>query len=113
MPERIKEEAKKVNISELFYDLVFVYGVSRITHIFHGLNEGIISGHEILLYVVVFICFLSVWNIQTVYMNRYGKHDLYHMFIMCVLQMPALLFIAANVLVELDKTWLRFSLALL
>ena len=113
MPERIKEEAKKVNISELFYDLVFVYGVSRITHIFHGLNEGSISGHEILLYVVVFICFLSVWNIQMVHMNRYGKHDLYHMFIMCVLQMPALLFIAANVLVELDKTWLRFSLALL
>jgi bacterial low temperature requirement A protein (ltrA) len=113
MSERIKEEAKKVNISELFYDLVFVYGVSRITHIFHGLNEGIISGHEILLYVVVFICFLSVWNIQTVYMNRYGKHDLYHMFIMCVLQMPALLFMAANVSVELDKTWLRFSLALL
>lgn len=59
MSERIKEEAKKVNISELFYDLVFVYGVSRITHIFHGLNEGIISGHEILLYVVVFICFFK------------------------------------------------------
>lgn len=113
MPERIKEEAKKVNISELFYDLVFVYGVSRITHIFRGLNEGIISGHEILLYVVVFICFLSVWNIQMVYMNRYGKHNLYHMFSMCVLQMPALLFMAANVSVELDKAWVRFSLALL
>lgn len=77
MPERIKEEAKKVNISELFYDLVFVYGVSRITHIFHGLNEGIISGHEILLYVVVFICFLSVWNINFNRSRRISKHHEY------------------------------------
>ena len=46
-------------------------------------------------------------------MNRHGKHNLYHMFSMCVLQMPALLFMAANVSVELDKKWVRFSLALL
>lgn len=43
MGEKIIEEAKKVNLTELFYDLVFVFGISKITHIFKSLNEGIFS----------------------------------------------------------------------
>ena len=27
------EEAKKVNLTELFYDLVFVFGISKFTHV--------------------------------------------------------------------------------
>ena len=48
MGEKIIEEAKKVNLTELFYDLVFVFGISKITHIFKSLNEGIFSLKEIL-----------------------------------------------------------------
>ena len=32
MGEKIIEEAKKVNLTELLYDLVFVFGISKITH---------------------------------------------------------------------------------
>ena len=39
MGEKIIEEAKKVNLTELFYDLVFVFGISKITHILESLNE--------------------------------------------------------------------------
>ena len=95
MGEKIIEEAKKVNLTELFYDLVFVFGISKITHIFKSLNEGIFSLKEIIIYTVVFVCFISVWNVQTVYMNRYGKHNLLHIIIMTVFQMPALVFMAA------------------
>ena len=91
------EEAKKVNLTELFYDLVFVFGISKITHVLHSLESGVFSLNEIIIYVVVFVCFINVWNVQTVYMNRYGKHNLLHIIIMTVLQMPALLFMAANV----------------
>lgn len=84
MGEKIIEEAKKVNLTELFYDLVFVFGISKITHIFKSLNEGIFSLKEIIIYTVVFVCFISVWNVQTVYMNRYGKHNLLHIIIMTV-----------------------------
>lgn len=84
MGEKIIEEAKKVNLTELFYDLVFVFGISKITHIFKSLNEGIFSLKEIIIYTVVFVCFISVWNVQTVYMNRYGKHNLLHIISMTV-----------------------------
>lgn len=34
MIEKMIEEAKKVNLTELFYDLVFVFGISRVYVIF-------------------------------------------------------------------------------
>ena len=52
MGEKIIEEAKKVNLTELFYDLVFVFGISKITHIFKSLNEGIFSLKEIIIYTL-------------------------------------------------------------
>ena len=113
MGEKIIEEAKKVNLTELFYDLVFVFGISKITHILESLNEGIFSLKEIIIYTVVFVCFISVWNVQTVYMNRYGKHNLLHIIIMTVFQMPALVFMAANVSSDMEESWTAFTLALL
>ena len=35
------EEVKKVNLTELFYDLVFVFGISKITHVLHSLERSI------------------------------------------------------------------------
>ena len=113
MGEKIIEEAKKVNLTELFYDLVFVFGISKITHILESLESGIFSWKEIIIYIVVFVCFISVWNVQTVYMNRYGKHNLWHIIIMTFFQMPALAFMAANVSSDMEESWTAFTLALL
>ena len=113
MGEKIIEETKKVNLTELFYDLVFVFGISKITHILESLNKGIFSLKEIIIYIVVFVCFINLWNVQTVYMNRYGKHNLWHTLIMTVFQMPALAFMAANVSSDMEESWTAFTLALL
>ena len=113
MGEKIIEEAKNVNLTELFYDLVFVFGISKITHILESLESGIFSLKEIIIYIVVFVCFINVWNVQTVYMNRYGKHNLLHIMIMTVFQMPSLVFMAANVSSDMEESWTAFTLALL
>ena len=113
MGEKIIEEAKKVNLTELFYDLVFVFGISKITHVLESLDKGIFSWKEIIIYIVVFVCFINVWNVQTVYMNRYGKHNLLHIISMTVFQMPALVFMAANVSSDMEESWTAFTLALL
>lgn len=113
MGEKIIEEAKKVNLTELFYDLVFVFGISKITHVLESLDKGIFSWKEIIIYIVVFVCFINVWNVQTVYMNRYGKHNLLHIIGMTVFQMPALVFMAANVSSDMEESWTAFTLALL
>ena len=46
-------------------------------------------------------------------MNRYGKHNLWHTLIMTVFQMPALVFMAANVSSDMEESWTAFTLALL
>lgn len=63
MGEKIIEETKKVNLTELFYDLVFVFGISKITHILESLNKGIFSLKEIIIYIVVFVCFINLSQI--------------------------------------------------
>jgi bacterial low temperature requirement A protein (ltrA) len=46
-------------------------------------------------------------------MNRYGKHNLLHIISMTVFQMPALVFMAANVSSDMEESWTAFTLALL
>ena len=90
-----------------------MFGISKITHILESLESGIFSLKEIIIYIVVFVCFINVWNVQTVYMNRYGKHNLLHIISMTVFQMPALVFMAANVSSDMEESWTAFTLALL
>lgn len=55
MEEKMIEEAKKVSLTELFYDLVFVFGISKITHVLHSLERGIFSLNEIIIYILLFL----------------------------------------------------------
>lgn len=67
---------KKVELTELFYDLVFVYAISQITGILHHTeNEHSLLEH-FTIFAVVLVVFLNTWMIQTVYTNRYGKNTL-------------------------------------
>ncbi|TCD55067.1 low temperature requirement protein A [Alloscardovia theropitheci] len=93
MPQVLK---KPVSLTELFYDLVFVYAVSQITEVFEPLRENEVTGTTLLLYIAVFIGFISSWNIQTVYFNRFGEHNFKDIISMTVLQMPILLFMAQH-----------------
>ena len=65
--------AKKVTLFELFYDLVFVYMISRATGLIHRLHEGVISPLALATFTVVVIVFINSWIVQTVFTNRYGK----------------------------------------
>ena len=65
--------AKKVTLFELFYDLVFVYMISRATGLIHHLHEGVISPLALVTFTIVVIVFINSWMVQTVFTNRYGK----------------------------------------
>lgn len=82
MPNLIKH--KLVEFSELFYDLVFVYAISKTTAIIHHLHRGLLSLEAILSFLLVLIILVNSWMIQTVYTNRYGKNSLFNMVIMFI-----------------------------
>ena len=84
---------KRVNYSELFYDLVFVFAISKVTALIHHLHNGILTWNSLLDFFMSVLLLINVWMIQTVYTNRYGKNSLFNMVIMFI-KMGLLLFIA-------------------
>ena len=84
---------KRVNYSELFYDLVFVFAISKVTALIHHLHNGILTWNSLLDFFMSVLLLINAWMIQTVYTNRYGKNSLFNMLIMFI-NMGLLLFIA-------------------
>lgn len=68
-----KEITKRVSLVELFYDLVFVYMVSRTTGLIHHLHHGIVSLPTLGIFALVMIVFINSWMVQMVFTNRYGR----------------------------------------
>lgn len=67
---------KPVSMIELFYDLVFVYMISKATGLIHHLHNGVIAPTTLLIFFFVVIVFINSWMIQSVFINRYGKSSL-------------------------------------
>lgn len=91
MPTLVKR--KRVNYSELFYDLVFVFAISKVTALIHHLHNGILTWNSLLDFFMSVLLLINAWMIQTVYTNRYGKNSLFNMVIMFI-NMGLLLFIS-------------------
>ena len=63
---------KKGSMTELFYDLIFVCALRKMTGMIHHLHHGIIEPLTYAKYIIVIICWINVWMIQAVFNNRYG-----------------------------------------
>ena len=75
---------KRVENSELFYDLVFVYAISKTTALIHHLHHGVLSLDAIFGFLMTLLVLVNSWMIQTVYTNRYGKNSLFNMTVMFI-----------------------------
>lgn len=64
-------QSKPVTLIELFYDLVFVYMISRATSLIHHLHHGVISPNTFMIFALVIIVFINSWMIQIIFTNRY------------------------------------------
>ena len=84
---------KRVEFSELFYDLVFVFAISKVTTLIEHLHNGILTWNSLLDFFMSVLLLINAWMIQTVYTNRYGKNSVFNMVIMFI-NMGLLLFIS-------------------
>ncbi|MEZ7630798.1 low temperature requirement protein A [Streptococcus sp. 27098_8_75] len=75
---------KRVNYSELFYDLVFVFAISKVTALIHHLHNGILTWNSFLDFLIATLILIDSWMIQTDYTNRYGKNSLFNIVIMFI-----------------------------
>lgn len=75
---------KRVEFSELFYDLVFVFAISKATALIHPLHSGVVAWDSLLDFFISVMIIINSWMIQTIYTNRYGTNSLFNMVIMFI-----------------------------
>ena len=84
---------KRVEFSELFYDLVFVFAISKATALIHPRHDGVVAWDSLLDFFISVMVIINSWMIQTIYTNRYGTNSLFNMVIMFI-NMGLMLFIS-------------------
>ncbi|MET3557455.1 low temperature requirement protein LtrA [Streptococcus rupicaprae] len=63
---------KKVELTELFYDLVYVYGFSQTTSLIHHIHHGVVPTLSFVAFAIGMLIMLNSWMVQTVFTNRFG-----------------------------------------
>ena len=103
--------AKPVSMFELFFDLVFVYAISRITAmIHHPVNGGILLA-TFLEFLLVVVVVMEIWLYQVVYFNRYSKNNFLDIAGL-VLNMFTAVYLANNINTEWRITFHYFNIAM-
>ncbi|MFI3117570.1 low temperature requirement protein A [Streptococcus suis] len=105
---------KKVELTELFYDLVYVYTISQLTSIIHHAHQGVVSPQSFFNFSVGLIIFVNSWMVQTVYTNRFGSNSLRNIIFM-FLQMICLLVASSAVAGEWQTSfvWIFLPMAII
>lgn len=101
---------KKVELTELFYDLVFVYAISQITKILHHTENEQHLLENFVVFAIVLVVFWNTWMIQTVYTNRYGKNTLRDI-LFFMLDMAIVLFMSNSFTGPLENWFYPFTFA--
>lgn len=103
--------AKPVGMFELFYDLVFVYAISRITAMIHHPVNGSIPLVTFLQFLLVVIVVMQIWLYQVIYFNRYSKNQFLDIGGL-VLNMFVAVYLANNINTEWKITFHYFNIAM-
>ena len=103
--------AKPVGMFELFYDLVFVYAISRITAMIHHPGNGSIPLVTFLQFLLVVIVVMQIWLYQVIYFNRYSKNQFLDIGGL-VLNMYVAVYLANNINTEWQITFHYFNIAM-
>lgn len=102
--------AKKVSMFELFYDLIFVYAISKITAMIHHPVAGGLPLFSYAEFVIVVIIVMQIWLYQALYVNRYGKSRMVDN-IGLLISMYAMTYLANNINTEWSATFKAFNTA--
>ena len=61
---------KKVELIELFYDLIFVYAISKLTALISEPVNGTVAPDSFFIYIITSFVILQAWLYFTNYVNR-------------------------------------------
>lgn len=101
---------KKVEYTELIYDLIFVYMIGRVNGLLQNIQGGFVAGASFLAYILCLLALIQIWNFSTYYVNMYGTNGVReHVFLF--LNMFLLYFIGTSTKVHWQATQTRYHVA--
>ena len=106
----IKE--RKVENIELFYDLIFVYAISKISGIIHHPHHGVIEPWTFFNFVLASLVVLQEWLYMTNYLNRFGTFNFREIVTMCV-NMTAAIYLSNSFLADWSQAYYPFTISML
>lgn len=100
---------QKVSVAELFYDLIFVYAIRRISHIIIQVDRFDMIPFQLLGEFALFILiFWSIWTYQTVYNNHFFQpHFPFYIFLFMNMFFVAVL--SQSIDTNLEKSFFTFA----
>ena len=110
--ERQPEEKlqKPVEIIELFYDLIFVFCISRLTELLEPMTESFTDFSLLPMYFLTFLALLQIWIFTMFLMNRYGCRHV--MDYICIFVNMFFIYIMADgISSDWESSFTRFSIA--
>ena len=100
-------ENRKVELSELFFDLIFVYAISKIAHTILHTDHGSVSFDLFIKFLIMSLIFTTIWSYQTFFTNRFGTLHIrdvgFTMFNMFVV-----IYLSNSLNPDFDKTFYSF-----
>ncbi len=103
---------KRVELIELFYDLIYVYAISRLTAMMELPGDGSFPVINFLRYLVLFFVILQAWLYLTNYVNRYGTWKWYE-YGLTIVNMIAAIYLANTISSAWEDNYLPFNTAML
>lgn len=101
---------KKVELIELFYDLIYVFAISKVTKIIEEPEDGVISLDDFALYLLSALVVLQAWTYMTNYVNRYGSWRWYE-YVLCAVNMVGALYMSISLTSDADAEVRRVFLS--
>lgn len=105
-------KVKSVELIELFYDLIFVYAISKLTAIISEPVGGMIPLQNLFIYIITSFVILQAWLYFTNYVNRYGKWEWHDYLLVCV-NMIAVIYMANTISPNWASMSFTFNLSML
>ncbi|MDO5859896.1 low temperature requirement protein A [Methanobrevibacter sp.] len=105
-------KTKPVELIELFYDLIFVYAISKLTALISEPIGGVIPPYNFFAYLITSFVILQAWLYFTNYVNRYGRWKWYDYALACV-NMIAVIYMANTISHDWQSMAFPFDLAML
>lgn len=100
---------KKVELTELFYDLVYVYAISQVTSLIHHVHHGFVTPSAFFTFAMGLIIYVNSWMVQSVYTNRFGKNSLTNI-LMMFFQMVCLMMSSTAITGDWSRDFIWFIL---